>query len=468
MSRKNILLIILFLVSQLLFSAGYMLPINGPRDTARGGAFIVKSDDLTSVIHNPANIINLDGYNTFISLGVINTSGTANYYDRNIQNDVTIYSKTISNSPDPFFNPMLAISNNFGLKKFNFSLAAHGPYAPDYKYDRTCSRGAPSCPNRYSLYESDIVLANLQLTIAYQILKNLSFGVGLKVTYINFKYDLDLINSNDGDLSLLTNSSKEGLTDANLKFDVTDPINFNAMFGLTYNINKYFSLALTYQTPISVSADGTMKTEIYDTSDTLTVNDTVIEGEDLNVKLNLPHTFGLGFLFEVKNKFNIELDLNVELWSSHDKIVITPKDVYAKYNALGTEKSIKLGAITQTKNWENTYNVSLGGDIIFLDNSFVLSLGAFYETGAISDEYFDVSIVDSDKLGVGIGFTYNWNFLSFTTSFAYIDFLTRDITNSKVLAPNSLQNNYPDDFIIGNGKFNTDILVFSTGITARF
>ena len=466
MNFRVFILFTFIIISEMLFSAGYTLPLFGPRDTARGGAFLVKSDDLTANIHNPANIMKLKGYNTFIALGVINTSGTADYYDRG--NGGSVYNKTISNSPDPFFNPAIAISNNFGLKKFNFSLAVHGPYAPDYDYDKKCSRGAPSCPNRYSLYESDITLANLQLTIAYQILKNLSFGVGLKLTYINFKYNLDLINSNDTDLSLLTGPSKEGLTDVNLKFDVTDKINFNAIFGLTYEMNKYFSMAVTYQTPISVSADGTMKTEIYDTSTALTVNNTRMEGDELNVKLNLPHIFGLGFLFEVKNKFNIELDFNMELWAVHDKVTITPKNVYAKYNALGAEKSIKLGAIEQPKNWKNTYNVSLGGDIIFLDNTFILSLGAFYETGAIPDEYFDISIVDSDKLGVGFGFSYTWNFLTFDASFAYVDFLPRDITNSKVHPGNALQSDYPDDFIIGNGKFDTDILVFSTGFTARF
>ncbi len=467
MSFRVFILLTFIAISEVLFSAGYTLPLFGPRDTARGGASMVKSDDLTANINNPANIIKLKGINSFIGLAVINTSGTADYYDRDIENDVTMY-KPISNSPDPFFNPTIAISDNFGVKKFNFSLAFHGPYAPDYNYDKKCSRGAPSCPNRYSLYESDITLANAQFTIAYQILKNLSFGIGLKLTYINFKYNLDLINSNDNELSLLTGPSKIGETDANLKFDVTDPINFNAILGLTYEINKYLSISATYQTPISVNADGTMDTKIYKDSKALTVNNTKIEGNKLNVKLELPHQFGLGFLFEIKNTFNIELDFNMELWSVHDKITITPKNVYAKYKAIGIEKSIKLKAISQKKNWKNTYNISLGGDIIFLNNTFILSLGAFYETGAIPDEYFDISIVDSDKLGVGIGFSYTWNFLTFNTSFAYVDFLPRDITSSEVHPGNALQSDYPSDFIVGNGKFDTDILVFSTGFTARF
>jgi len=470
MNFRSILLVFFTITSQLLFSAGYTLPLFGPRDTARGGAFMVKADDLTAVVHNPANIIKLKGNNAFVGLGVIKTSGTADYYpidfDENSTdypiNGATKYDKTISNAPDPFFNPMLAVSSDFGLKKFNFSLAVHGPYAPDYDYDKKCSRGAPSCPNRYSLYDSDITLANLQFTVAYQVLKNLSFGVGLKLSYINFKYNLDLINTDDDAYSIITRDAKEGGTDVNLKFDVTDKVNFNAVLGLTYSLNKYLSMAATYQTPISVDADGTMDTDIYKSS--VILEKTKIIGDKLNIKLNLPHIFGIGFLFEVENKFNIELDFNMELWSTHDKVVITPIDVYAVNLGVST----KLSPITQTKKWKNTYNVSLGGDIIFLDNTFVLSLGTFYESGAIPDEYFDVSIVDSDKFGVGFGLSYTWKFLTFNASFAYVDFLPRDITNSKVHPPNALQSDYPDDFIVGNGKFDTDILVFSSGFTFRF
>ena len=465
---KFMIFIVFMVFGFSIYGAGYTLPIYGYYDMARGGASVVKSYDLTANVINPANIINIKGISSFIGLGVINTSGTAQYYDRGINNDNTRYDKVIKNSPDSFLNPIIAVSDDFGLKKFNFSISLHGPYAPDYKYNKRCSKSVPSCPNRYSLYESDITLANLQFSIAYKVLNNLSVGIGIKESYINFKYDLDLINSDDDKMILLTEESKKGNTDTNLIFDVTDKYNFNVLLGMNYKLNDNLSMAFTYQSPISVDADGTMEAKIYDSSIALTMNNTEIVGNDLNVKLNLPHIMGAGILFEIENKFNIELDLNVEFWSVHDKIVITPKNVKAEYTVMGNKNSIELSSISQKKNWKNTYNLSLGGDYLLLNGDLILSVGGFYETGAIPDEYFDVSIVDSDKFGFGTGFIYRWNDLAFNFSASYIKFLQRDIKNSKVHPGNALKEDYPEDFIVGNGKFDTDIIIFSSGVAWNF
>ena len=464
---KKIIFSGIFILAFKLYSAGYTLPVYGYYDMARGGASLVNSVDLTANVNNPANLTKFKGMNSFLGLGILNTHGTAKYYDRGIRGDATVYDKTVENNPKPFLNPIIAFSDDFGIKNFNFSVAIHGPYAPDYKYNRKCSRGAPSCPNRYSLYESDITLANLQLSFAYRVLKNLSIGIGIKESYVNFKYDLDLINSNDSDMYPLTEPSETGETDTNLVFDVTDKYNFNVLLGLNYSLNDYLSFALTYQSPIDVDANGKMKAEVYDTSTALTSTNTKIEGEDLNVKLSLPHIFGAGILFKGSG-FNLELDFKAELWSVHDKVVITPENVYAKYSIMGIKAEKKLGSITQKKNWKDTYSVRFGGDWIFMNGDLRLSGGIFYESGAIPDEYFDISIVDSDKVGGGLGVVYKLKDMSLNLAFSYIDFYKRDIKNSKVHPGNALMEDYPEDFIVGNGVFDTDMFIFSSGISYKF
>ncbi len=466
------LLIFFMLISLSILGSGYWLPTFGPRSTARGSAFIAKADDLTAVNINPANMVKFKGLNTFVSLATINTRGSVFYYNRPfVENpeypidDRTTYNKEILNIPDLFFNPTVVISHDFGLKKWNFSFAAYGPYAPDYSYDKKCStKKQPLCPNRYSLYESDITLANFQLTAAYQILPNLSAGIGLKNSYINFRYNLDIIAAGGELGTLMDNQAREGKSDVNVDFDVSDYINPNFNFGLTYQFQK-FTFAFHYQSPIDVDADGTYKSKIYSTSEVLINAETEIVGNDMNVKLNLPHVFGIGIMFEEPNFFNVEVDFKYEMWSVHKEVVIDLKNSIAKMSSAFGD--IKLNKIVQTKKWEDTFTLSLGGDM-FLNQLFTLSMGCFYEKGAIPDEYYDSSIIDGDKYGVGLGLSYKWTFITFFTSFSYITFDQKDIINSKVYPGNPMQYDYPKDFIVGNGRYKTDMFIFSTGVNGNF
>ncbi len=461
---------LVFLTTVQIFGSGYWLPIMGPRSTARGGAFITKADDLTATIQNPAGLSRIKDGQAYLSIGGINTRGSIHYYNRPFENeqeyDPTDYSYEILNQPDPFFNPTIAVSERFGLKKWNFSFALHGPYAPDYKYDSKCrGRNHPTCPNRYSLYDSDIVMANAQLTASYNILPNLAVGVGLKNSYVNFRYNLDFIVAGGELGSIMNDYVREGGGDANIEFDVSDPINFNFNIGVIYDLTPKIGFSFAYQSPIDVEADGTADVNIYDRSDILINARTEIIGDDISVSLKLPHTFKIGFLYQELGFFNVELVLGYEMWSRHDEIVISPK-MSAK-TGLG-DGTLTMDDMVQPKEWKDTFSIHLGGDIIFLNETFILSLGTFFEQGAIPDTYYDASIIDSDKYGVSVGIEYKWNYLQFTSAFSYINFVQRDVITSKAHPANPLENDFPSDFIVGNGRYKTDMFIFSVGVAINF
>jgi len=477
----KIIIILFFLIAETIFSAGYTLPVFGTRNSARGGAFMSKADDLTAIKTNPANMIKFKGLNSYFSLGLIKTDSEISYYHRFDENELngTLTPEITSYKPinnDAFFpNPTIIISDDFGMDKFNFSFGVYGPYAPDYNYDKRCPSNskASTCPNRYGLFSSDITQADIQITIAYQILSNLSVGLGLKNSYINFVYDLDIIAAMGGLDDL---NAKAGLYDMNFKFDVTDMINPNFNFGLTYAPIKSVVLSFVYQSPISVSADGKLTSTpnsyfVNEDGDFVEKNQAKgslpdgLKDKDLNVELNLPHIFSVGIMYEIKDLFNIEFDFSYEMWSVHDKVVITPVNVEVD---LGLGEPIKLGAIEQIKKWKDTMRFSLGGDYA-LNKNIVISLGGFYEQGAIPDEYYDNSILDTDKIGFTTGASYRWSNYDFYLSFAYIDFLEKDITNSKVTPGNSFPNEkLSQEFMVGNGLYNTDIFILGLGVNAKF
>lgn len=467
--------IILFLQTVVIVGSGYWIPLWGPRDTARGGAFMAQADDLTAVQHNPANMASFRGLQTYISLGMINTASTINYYNRpfstysNVE-DPTRYDYKVTNTAKTFFNPNLVISNDFGLKKWNFSFAVYGPYAPNYDYDQNCSGSkAPLCANRYSLYNSSMVLVNGQFGIAYQPIKELSIGIGLKLTYVNFQYNLDLVGSGGALGSLIDEEAKNGGADINIDFDATDPINFNFNFGITYKPTRWLTLAATYQSPIDIDATGDAKATIYDTSTLLVAADTVIKGDKLDIHLKLPHQFGFGILFTYQDLFNIEVDLNYELWSRHDQVRILPR--MTAELSIGDEP-IQMTEIIQEKQWKDTFTLQVGGDLNFLKKSLVASLGFFFEQGAVPTETLDASVIDSDKYGFTGGGTWRtmlWGrAVEFYASVAYIYFKQRDVTNSEVYVINPIQMNYPDDFIVGNGRYKQDMLLFAMGSKISF
>ena len=111
----------------------------------------------------------------------------------------------------------------------------------------------------------------------------------------------------------------------------------------------------------------------------------------------------------------------------------------------------------------------LGGQNHF--GQFTARAGAFYETSAIPTSTQNVSLVDGNKVGYGVGGSYrptdNWSIdLGLSQSFL----AEKTVTDSEIeqIAVEPLTGDFVEGTIIGNGTYSSSVLIFGAGLNYYF
>ncbi len=198
-----VLALLLGVVSPAL-AGGLEIPDNGTFALSRGGAFTVRADDPTALIHNPGGLSRLTGTRLLYNHVLMweDATFTRAATDLPPGNDYgTTPNAPVSNSEALFpLGATLIAATDLGTDDWTFALGLYGPHAHGAK------RWPVQGGQRYLLTELDTLLAYGSLAVAYGDAE--TFGVG--VTSLPTAFAYSLLNSLDpgSDIALFTSSAR--------------------------------------------------------------------------------------------------------------------------------------------------------------------------------------------------------------------------------------------------------------------
>ena len=192
---------------------------------------------------------------------------------------------------------------------------------------------------------------------------------------------------------------------------------------------------------------------------------------DVSVKLTMPWVVRTGVRYvnrdgQGRERFDVELDFVYETSSQVERFEIVPQ---LKINQKVVQQMPK------TYNWKDMWTIHLGGTYnihdLFGSGTLRISLGGFYESAAVEDEYTRLDFTSFPRYGVAGGVDFAWAFgwgsMKLALGYMHTFHETREVQGSKVL---SLVPLYPADQgkVIGEGTYKIGIDAISIGLAANF
>lgn len=403
------------------FGAGFTLPDNGTRAVARGGAFTVLADDLTAVHHNPAGLARLDGthllYNHSLIWGHASfTRQASRIPQQDVGYDQGNPTATVSNEA-PFFplGVMLAAASDFGLDDWMFALAVFGPNAA----------GSNEWPvdggQRYMLTQVEPLLLHVNFSTGWRPHPDVGLGAGLAwVTMPSTKYKLVVDGIKNRTLNPYVSSS-----DVEATMDVSDAFSWTATLGAWWRIIPELEVAISgYVVPVKLEAEGDISIANVPNQTTFTAEELDVTNSSAAFDMTLPIILRAGLRYRhldgEREVFDVEVDVVYEAWSAVEAFDV---DLEGQINLYSGDQ---VQDVVIDKRWRDTLSVRAGGTWNVIADALDISLGGFWEQGAVPDAYSHLDFLSFERIGVGAGLT--WSVAGYAFSVAYQHVFQEDRT----------------------------------------
>ncbi len=397
-------------------AAGLYFSDRGVRATGRGGAFVAGADDLGALWYNPAGLA-FAGDSVLADASYLRFGSTYQretlVHDPNTGKGVILgsdYYPMVRGTSPLLPLPTLAISNNFGLKNWNFAVGVMAPYSaltsyPEQQLQFNGSTVAP--PQRYSL----ITLDGSALTVvgayaSYMPTDRIAFGAGLEALIGTFASRLAFSACPPANFVCANEDPN---------YDATAQLNVGPIVAPSGNAGM---IAILQDTPESEVRLGAMvqlpfwvnspaKIDIQLPSAPIFQNASV-EGNQANVKFRLPAIARLGLesRFGPKKRTRVEAAFVYEAWSMQDSISITPTGNGIQMHGIAAfPDPYPVGPMAQQRGFRDTFSVHGGVEHSFDAGGYPMMVrgGLSYERSAVPPEYLSVLTVDLDKVQAALG-----------------------------------------------------------------
>ena len=363
--------ILLFTISSSVFSAGFQ--ISEQSGTGLGRAFAgfgVINDDLSNAFYNPAGLTQKEGTQLQVSgylihgksrfsadAGANNTTfgGGALVIPNNGSNDD---GATFGKVPNFYFTMDLT-----DRLKYGFSFTAPFGLATDYDRDWV---------GRYQAKESDLLTANFNPSLAYQLCDSFSIGAGLVAEYADATLSQALSNGP---------GQPDGFTEIK-----GDDWGYGWNVGVMYHPSPTFRAGIGYRSKIGHELDG-------DDNDITGVP--ALGGNfsaDASARATLPETIHAGIYKEI-NKWGLSLGFRWTRWNRLQEIIIQTDGL--------PDSTLEL-------NWDNVYSANIGIDYYYSDK-WTFRAGYMFDESPTNDRDRTPRIPDEDRNWFAIGASYHPN-----------------------------------------------------------
>lgn len=442
------LVFVITLTPSIASAGGMFLHVKSGRDVERAGALVAGSDGGDSLWLNPAGLAHLNHGNTIFA-GVTYVNQAVDY-QRIDSGDNTMPS--ISNDYPGIGIPTLAAS--FALSdELVIGAGINTPYSGLHRYDVAGTQRYASI----SLAES----LSVQVTggIAYAITPKLR--VGATIQNVITKLDSRVVLSGCPGQTVCAPEDPE--FDADTRIVQTDLFSPTASFGAQVDVHDRVTLGAAFQLPGRVSSTGELKTKLPSSG---FYEGATVRGDKAKLEFDVPAIVRAGAEVRPVDKLRVEAALEVELWSTHDAITITPQDVTIE-NVAGVG-TYEVGPTVIPRNYKSSYAVSLGGEYA-ITPAVSVGAGYAYETAAAPKGYVSVLTVDSNKHLIGFGGSYKHGTWDFGASGGFVHLADVDLTMDEAKVPQLTPvRGQPSEVYVNAGHYKSSYLLAGLRATKSF
>ncbi len=277
--------------------------------------------------------------------------------------------------------------------------------------------------------EVNIKQFNIQPTVAYRILDNLSVGAGMMITWGNFDISKSILPVGGS-----TNAAIEQMAGipvlaqmignnalASMLLEGSSKVGLGFNVGAFWDINDKWSVGATYRHSITLKVDnGSAELDFIDNNmlaptvesmlaNKMGLSNQVLDLSKVRTELPMPGVISVGGSFRPTRQWEIAADVQYTLWSVYDELrmyLVTPAG----------EKELTNDVIA-ARDYKNSFAFRLGAQYHALD-WLSARIGSYFDQSPVKEGLLSPETPSMSKIGITAGLTFR-PFKSFAIDLAY-------------------------------------------------
>ena len=366
------------LAAQSVFGAGFGIYEGSARGNAMGTEVTADPASPSVLYNNAAGMTELEGTQIEAGATFIRPSQTV---------QTTTAAGTENNDADSkwWTPPHVYATHQFNDKVWT-GIGIFSRYGLGVEYDDDWA-------GRYNCQKATIQSIDVNPSVAFKLLDNLSLAAGLRAEWFEFELDK----------AIPTGTPFE---DPDLQFHMKGD-----SWGIGYNLGAYYkatdwlAFGLAYDSEVEQEVEGD-----YDTSHPL------LNGGDGSGDVTTPGILRFGTSVKATDKLTVNAGVIYTMWSSYDELAI-------KFDPalLGSHAD----SVTE-KDWNDVFRYQIGAEYA-LSEAWALRAGYIYDETPDPDAHVDYIVPGNDRNLVSLGVGYKKGDFSCDLSYTYLMILDRDI-----------------------------------------
>ncbi len=367
------------LAAQSAFGAGFGIYEGSARGNAMGTEVTADPASPSVIYNNPAAMTGLEGTQVEAGLTLINPAVT-------VATTVAPGMTVETDGEDNWWTPPNAYVTHQINDKMWAGLGIFSRYGLGVEFDDDWT-------GRYNCQEAIIQSIDINPSIAYKVLDNLSLAAGLRAEWFEFSLDQALPTGTP-------------FVDPDLQFHMKGD-----SWGIGYNLGAYYeatdwlAFGLAYDSEIDQEVEGT-----YD------VNHPLLSGGDGSGDVTTPGILRFGTSVKATDQLTLNAGIVYTMWSSYDELAIEFDPAL-----LG-----QVPASTTEKDWDDAFRYQLGVEYA-LTEAWALRAGYIFDETPDPDAHVDYIVPGNDRHLVSLGVGYKSGDLFCDLSYTYLMIEDRDI-----------------------------------------
>lgn len=446
----------LLLAPSVASAGGMNLHTRGVRPTARSGAFVAGADDVGAMWFNPAGLAALaqgeSETEVLVDAAFVSQSGEYHRIDSG-GNDAGVVENQAHGMPIP------SIGAGFDLGDSGvIGAGVYAPYAGLMKFDEDGTQ-------RYSLIDlSQSLIVTMAVGVGWRIGDNIRVGATLQ-NWVSSVAQTIIVSGCPGETVC---APEDPEMDALVQIDQNDFFNPSGSVGVQIDLGAKATIGASFQAPVQMKGGATLRTRLPSSG---LYDGATVSGDRAVLEFWLPASFRAGVEVRPSEQWKVEVAGDIELWSMHESMTITPEDMRIENVAgIGT---YELGPMELPRRYENSYAASLGVEGQPSKGTPLRVLAGYtYETAAAPDAYLSVLTMDGAKHLVTGGLGYAFGRYTVDAAFGYGIVGDREVTMDEARSPQLTPVRDPNDpplvTYVNAGEYRTSWLVAGLGVRASF
>ena len=398
-------------------AGGFEIPDNGVFALSRGAAFVARADDPTALALNPGGLIRLSGTHLLYNHALVWEDATFTRQESDLRpgHDYGFDPLAPVSNEDALFplGAMLIATTDFGTDDFTFAAGVYGPNA----------HGQKSWPihggQRYMLTDFSALLLYPSIALAYGDRE--SFGIGATLQWV-------MVPSMK--LSLVVDGTTEGTelsayysgTDVEAQIDMSDNTGFSALLGAWWRPVPELEVGVSGRVvPAQMRLDGDFSVRAIPGQATFTAAQLEITDSAAHLDFVVPPNARAGVRYRhlegEREVFDVELDVVYEAWSMVERYDVELDGMINLFAATEAADA------TIEKRWRDTVSVRLGGTGTVWsegEDALAVSLGGYWERGAVPENYEHLDFMGFDRVGLGVGVRATLGQMRLTAAYSHV------------------------------------------------